>query len=305
MFWKERRDDEDMKLSKGDVDLFYRLNWSLLFYVNQRYGVIRTINTPNFRDQDLDKVAELHEKLYSHPELIDSFVAENPFKFKHGELNIIKNWKNFVKDKFLIVSHTKDYTIFLKTDKEPKAYGVLGLYDEIWDIIGPYSPILVETVLLPFKGKIIHSGILHSFSIQFGSGIRKSIEADYQKAKSRFGIILSLETPIYEKKEADEELLRFYLKNEANREEYWYETERLLKKNPSLWKIYYQEIGRSNSRKARKRFSKIGLASGWFAIFEDIIIASGQSEKEVRAQIKKIVPEEKREFVYVFRYVKK
>ncbi len=293
-----------MRLSREDTDLFYKLNWSLLFYVNKKYTVIQGINTPDFKNQDFNKIAEIHEKIFSNPELIDTFCAENPFNFDQEELDIIKNWKNFVKSRFFIVTHLKNYTVFLKED-EPKAYGVLGLIDEIEDITAPYLPSLVGTVLLPFKGKIIHYGLFHFHDIHFGSGIKKDIQAEYQKAKSKFGIILSLDTPISEKKESDEELLRFYVKNEANRAEYWDEIKQLLGKNPLLLNIYYQEIGKSNSRKVKKRLSEIGITSRWFAIFEEIIIASGQTEQEVRVQAESILPQVKRDYAHIFRYVQK
>ncbi|MBU4077808.1 MAG: hypothetical protein KKI06_14090 [Euryarchaeota archaeon] len=293
-----------MILSTEDKDLFYRLNWSLLFYVNKKYPVINGIDTPDFKNQDLNKVLEIHEKIFANTELIDSFVAENPFNFNQYELDIIKSWKNFVKGRFYIVTHLKNHSIFLKDD-EQKAYGVIGLIDEIEDITPPYEPSLVGTVLLPFKGKIIHYGLFQFHNILFGSGIKKNIKVNYQTAKSKFGIILSLDTPISETKGSDEELLRFYARSEANRAQFWDEIRQLLRKNPLFYKIYYQEIGKSNTRRVKKRLSEIGLASRWFAIFEDIIIASGQTEQEVKAQIDSLLPEAKRDSVYIFRHVLK
>lgn len=293
-----------MRLSKEDTDLFYKLNWSLLFYVNKKYPIMEGIEAPDFKNKDLKKIGELHNKRFSNPELIDSFISENPFNFNQEELEIIESWKNFVKGDFYIVTHLKNYSVLLKQD-EPKAYGVVGLIDEIEDIIGPYLPFLVGTVLLPFKGKIIHYGLFQSHNIRFGSGIKKGIQAEYQAAKSKFGIILSLDAPISEKKESDEELLRFYARSEANRSQFWDEIRQLLRKNPLFYNIYYQEIGKSNSRRVKKRLSEIGLASRWFAIFEDIIIASGQTEQEVKAQVDSLLPEAKRDCVHIFRHVLK
>ncbi len=293
-----------MILSIEDKDLFYRLNWSLLFYVNKKYPVINGIDTPDFKNQDLNKVMEIHEKIFANTELIDSFVAENPFNFNQYELDIIKSWKNFVKGRFFIVTHLKNHSIFLQDD-EQKAYGVIGLIDEIEDITPPYVPSLVGTVLLPFKGKIIHYGLFQFYNISFGSGIKKDIQVKYQTAKSKFGIILSLDTPISETEGSDEELLRFYSKSEANRAQFWDEIRQLLRKNPRFYKIYYQDIGKSNSRRVKKRLSEIGLASRWFAIFEDIIIASGQTEHEVKTQVDSLLPEPKRDSVYIFRHVLK
>ncbi len=204
-----------MKLPKDDADLFYRLHWSLMFHANQKYKVFKGLKTPDFKNKDEKKVVELHNKLYSHLELIDSFVTENPFKFNQEELDIIKSWKNCIKDRFIVLSHTKNYTVFLKSEKEPKAYGVLGLYDEIKDIMSPYLPTIAETVLLPFKGRIIYCGFIHSYKIQFGAGIRKTVQEDYEKAKSRFGIILSLDAPVCEKNPGQNEDLEDLIASET------------------------------------------------------------------------------------------
>ena len=56
-----------------------------------------------------------------------------------------------------------------------------------------------------------------------------ALSRDYIKAKSKFGLIESLDEPLNEKEESSEELLRFYLKNENNRMRNWDEIHRLLK----------------------------------------------------------------------------
>ena len=162
----------NMKLSKEDVDLYYKLHWSLLFYVNQKHKVIEGLNVPILRQENPQKVMELYGKLFSDLGLIDSFAAENPFNFNRDELDIIKSWKNFVKDRFLIVAHLKDYSVFMTTGKEQKVYGVLGLADKIEDVVPPLMPLYLETILFPFKGRIIYCGLMSTYNIQIGSNMR-------------------------------------------------------------------------------------------------------------------------------------
>lgn len=287
-----------MRLSEEDIDLFYKLNWSLLFYVNKKYNIISGLNSPSLKGQPMENVHELHEKLYEHPEMIESFVSENPFGFNDEELAIIKCWKNFMKDKFYIVTHLKEGSIFLN---EQRAYLVLSLYDEFEDIF-PHLPFMVKTTLLPFKGRIIYNGVFQTYNIFFGSGIRRSVHADYQKAKSRFGVISSLEQPVSERKESEEDLLKFYAKNEQNRFEYADEIDKITKKNPSFTKTYFQEVGKSNARKINKHLSSLGVKECWLAILEDAVVASGQSESEVRQQIEAVLPESRKEYAYIFRH---
>ena len=291
-----------MKLSKEETDLYYRLHWSLLFYVNQKYRVIEGLNEPNLRQENPQKVMELYGKLFSNLGLIDSFATENPFNFNHEELDIIKSWKKYVKDRFLIVAHLKDYSVFMTTGKDQKAYGVLGLTDKIEDVVPPLMPLYLETILFPFKGRIIYCGLMSTYNIQIGSNMRRGIQAEYQQAKRKFGIITSLDSIVHEKEDSEEELLKFYSKNESNRETYCEEIEAIITDNPRLRNVYHREIGSSNAKQIARRFSEIGLAPGWFAIFEDVVIASGKSENEVRAQIADILPDDKKEGAHLFRY---
>jgi len=293
-----------MKLKREDTDLFYRLNWSLLFYVNQKYSVIKDLKEPILKDENPRKIVELNEILYSNTEHIDSFVLENPFNFDNEELDIIKGWKKHLKGKFLIVAHLKKYSVFMTPDKESIVYGVLGLYDEIEDIVPSFIPSYVNTILLPFKGQIIYNGFIMSYNINIVGNMKRGIQDEYQQAKRKFGIITSLDTPIREKEDSDEELIKFYTKSISNRETYWEEIDELLAKKPSLENVYHREIGKSNARKISKRFSEIGVVPAWFAVYEDVVIASGKSEKMVRAQIADMLPEKKIEGAYVFRYGK-
>lgn len=182
-----------MKLSKEDANLFYRLMWALMFYTNQKYPVIKELKEPMFKNRPPAEIIGLNEKLFSHPELIDSFADENPFSFTQEELEIIKSWKNFIKSNFLIMAYLKAYTVFLTITREQKVYGVLGLHDKIQDVIPPFVPQYVETILLPFRGKIIYCGFIHTHNVRIGENLRRGIQEEYQKARRKFGIITSLD----------------------------------------------------------------------------------------------------------------
>jgi len=67
------------------------------------------------------------------------------------------------------MSHSKEYSVFFEAYKdEPKVYGVVGLCDEIKNVVGNDLPVLVKTVLLPFKGKIVYCGVFNFYNICFG-----------------------------------------------------------------------------------------------------------------------------------------
>lgn len=295
-----------MKLTTEETELFYKLNWSLLFYVNQKFEVIPGLKVPSFKKESVEKVFKLHEKVYQDPSLIDSFVAKNPFNFNSPELEIICSWKKAVKNKFLVMKHTDQGTLFFEQSDNPKVYSVFGLYDNLEKIIPQYClPIMIETILLPFNGKIIYNGLFIPYNIQFGRSIRDSFEMSFRESKSKYGIVITLEELVVEKVNADEELMRTYARNRDSCFKYEREIKQLLKKNPSLWKVYYQSLGKAEVRKFSRRFSELGVNAAYFAILADIVVASGKTEKELHQMIEKVLPPEKYEFVYIFNYKRK
>jgi hypothetical protein len=69
--------------------------------------------------------------------------------------------------------------------------------------------------------------------------------------------------------------------------------------------VYSLEIGRSYAKEAGKKLSQIDASTAWFAVFEDIVIASGKSEDEAKERAYAVVPHDKRAGVHVFRHVRK
>ena len=94
--------------------------------------------------------------------------------------------------RFYVFRELKKYTVFLTTTDPAIAYGVLALSQPFEDLIGPYLPVLTQTVLLPFKDKIVYDGLMSSYSISFGPGIRRSLNESFKEAKLRHGIVTSL-----------------------------------------------------------------------------------------------------------------
>jgi hypothetical protein len=52
--------------------------------------------------------------------------------------------------------------------------------------------VMTEAVLIPFKNKIIYDGLLSSYNVIFGAGIKRSLNDSYRQAKQRLGIVTSL-----------------------------------------------------------------------------------------------------------------
>jgi len=184
-----------MKLSKEDLDLFYKMSGALLFYTNQKYPVVKNLKKPTFEDIPPIHIKDLYERLSSHTELINSFVDENPFNFTHKELKIIKSWNNLVKGKFFIMAYLRDYTAFLSFSNKKRVYGVISLQDKIGNVIPSSLPQYVETILMPFREKIIYCGYIYGYEVQIDENLKQSLMREYHKTRRKFGVITSLDEP--------------------------------------------------------------------------------------------------------------
>ncbi len=178
-----------MKLSPDDAKLFMQLMIPLQWYTNQQAGLI-----PNLEDLEDYAATSVEDKvlvrdhLFSHTELIDQFVQENPVGFDETNLEIISGWKTFVYGDFYLERMLKKYSIFI--DVDVNVYGVLGTTDAPSDFIDKRSlPIRLQTNLLPFKGKVVSDGLFRWYRISFGSGIRSRLKQTYLIAKDNDSII--------------------------------------------------------------------------------------------------------------------
>jgi hypothetical protein len=182
-----------MKLSEQDTKLFYQLMWALQFYVNQKLKIHDIKCIDDYADSATDQKVKVRESLYENIELIDSFIQENPQNFSTENLAIISEWKKFIRGSFFIERLLNKYAVFMQEDK---VYGVLGLsqsFDEL--TYNANLPLYIDTVLLPFKGKIIYDGLLGLQNIYFGGGIKRDLKETYIRARQNNRIIDSLEKP--------------------------------------------------------------------------------------------------------------
>jgi hypothetical protein len=182
-----------MKLSQEDTNLFYKLMWGVQFHLNQQLQVRPHIHSAQeYASLPMSDKAAVRDALWKTPKLIDAYLDLNPDHLSAEEQEIIRKWKQFITDHFYIFRFLKNYTVFI--GQHSQVYGVVGLNSSLAELfVGRPLPILVEAVLLPFKGQIIYDGLLKPHNIFFGSGVRSDLNETYMVAKQNSRIITTLE----------------------------------------------------------------------------------------------------------------
>lgn len=182
-----------MHLTRDEVKRFYTIWFPLLHYVNQQRKLV-----PSFPDQwgdnsvDVQDAAKLRDALWADDTLLEGFIADNPAGLSAADLALVESWKHRVSGEFFIFRYLKKYTVFLSGQSPMRAYAVLGLVSPVEDIAGPYLPVYVKTVLLPFEGRIIYDSLMAPYPVYFGGGIRRNLNDDYRAIQEREGIITTL-----------------------------------------------------------------------------------------------------------------
>lgn len=180
-----------MRLPVQEAKLYFDLMWSLQYFVGQKLQMVPGIQSvEQYEKCPLKKKQKVRKALFSDKAFIEAFVEENPQKLSEEKLGIILTWQHAVQGQFVIERFLKKYAIFIQ---DSTVYGVMGLYDDIEDVIPPAAlPLYVDTILLPFKERIIYDGLFAPYSISFGPGIRYDLKECYNQAKKNGQIVEQL-----------------------------------------------------------------------------------------------------------------
>ena len=184
-----------MQLPPEQTARFYRIWLALLRFVNEQQHLVPAFPASEERNGLLPLSDELHLRnaLWADDGLRERFMSLNPAGLSSADLAVVASWLYRRAGSFYIVRALKKYTVFLAEDTPPRAYGVLSLSTPIEELARRPLPVLAQTVLLPFEGRIIYDGLLQWYAVVFGPGIRARLNAEYRNAQEREGVITTLE----------------------------------------------------------------------------------------------------------------
>lgn len=291
-----------MRLTEEEYNKYMEIHPKLIHYVGKKKGLIPTDMTfETFMNLPVEEKYPIRNAMYDNIDLLNNYIKEHTEILSEADKDIIRGFKYFERGTFYVIKLTKKFAYFLS---EKYVYAVHALNDPFQSFWGNNLPTMVQTVLLPFQGKIIYDGIASTYPIHLGRGITASIKNDALLLESKYGIIKELPVFIDEntlKNNAGNQLL-VMMKTKVSREQNYYEIQDLISDNPTLQPLYIKEWGRINSRAKKKALKALEIKKRWFAIHDDTIVASSQTEKDLIKQVNQILQnEEERKAIYYFK----
>ncbi len=182
-----------MLLSRQEAQLVFKLHCALMHFVKEQIqGAAVVESAAAYSSLPPEKRQEVVQAFLGRLDLIDVFIDANPARLSEEELGIVSSWRHLVAGRFIALRQFKKHMVLLACDAKSTAYGVTGLVDPMERVIRKPLPAMVQTVLLPFRGKIIYDGIVSTFNVTFGPGSRRGFEEDFRTAKANNGIVTSL-----------------------------------------------------------------------------------------------------------------
>ena len=177
-----------MRLEQSDAELFYRLWFPLLDFVNSKYHVCPETETIDQRQGvDARDAKAIADYLWSHTGVIEEYLAVAELPNEHAQ--IVAGWKQRKPGRYILERHLKKGSVFISAE-DGVVYVVKGLFSTWAEMLGE-SPVLLDAVLIPFRGSIISDGLVVPYRICFGKGAREGFKEEYMNAKRNHTIRFS------------------------------------------------------------------------------------------------------------------
>jgi len=187
-------DAKTSQLSASECKEFYETWFGLLGFVNESKHVISAKIKPEYPNATSDILLhKVREVLWKNPELIDAYISET--KLPQERIEILQLWrKNYKKGMFLVLEYQPEFAVAIAPNEngEDRLYGIKGISNSVANALRRDLPVQIETVLLPFKGKIVYDSYMSSMQISYAEGAKALFRSMYDNAIKQ-GIITTLD----------------------------------------------------------------------------------------------------------------
>ncbi len=141
-----------MLLPPRDAETFFKLNGMWIFYLNEHLRLYPTFaETGELPKFSATQRAKVRDAGLQHPQLLRTFLNDDPFGFSDAEKKILGNYRYGVCDTFYLTEHQPEYSVFISARNPDQVYGVIGLTEELPQLVKLPPPVEIKTMLYPLK----------------------------------------------------------------------------------------------------------------------------------------------------------
>lgn len=178
-----------MRLERFDAELFYQLLFPLLDFVNRKYHICPETETID-QQQGVDAcdAKAIADYLWANTDIIKEYLISANLPDEYAQ--IMAGWVQCKRGRYILERHLKKGSVFISV-KDGAVYMVKGLFSTWEEMLGE-APVLLDAVLIPFRGNIVTDGLVEPYRIYFGRGAKEDFKEAYMNAKKNHTIRFSL-----------------------------------------------------------------------------------------------------------------
>lgn len=164
-----------MILNEKKQAKFFRIRDALISFADEQLGVTGWPVAPSQvrRMMVQEDILVVTQKIFEHREVIDQFVEENPAKLSPEMLKDAAAWKDALAENAVLVEFPDGKERFIVGDY---GFEVCGLSVEPARMVEQERPAIVWLAMVPYDGRIVHSGVVGEQQLAFGKRALKAFE---------------------------------------------------------------------------------------------------------------------------------
>lgn len=180
-----------MRMPPKDARQFFEIMMPMLHWVKRATGVKSALKSAHAdKSRPYQEANALLNIVWDRPEYIDEYLAEKGATISaEARRNLIRWRKNYIPGPFFIERFTNAGTIFISV-RDGQVYLVSGITSGIEESLDRGSlPCVVETALLPYKGRIVYDSTMHAIPEFLNPEGKQELARVYEFAKKNNSII--------------------------------------------------------------------------------------------------------------------
>lgn len=170
-----------MHLNEARANHLYDLLSALVLSANQMYDIVpaQELLLPD-GSFDVETCGKVLDRVWDDPVLIDDLVERNPLGLPPRALAELSLWKDRIAGPQLLLGYDRSGRALFSVGGARVA--VLGVTQDIEEVVPEEPPTVVLVTLLPFDGAVVYDTMIRIPPVSYGPGMREMLEREARES---------------------------------------------------------------------------------------------------------------------------